>query len=67
MLSKFTTETVKDIEPAMQFPNIDNLDFSEIEDMKPVQEFTIPQGRDVGEYHVMYVHLGDGFVHSTLI
>ncbi|OJT01767.1 PITH domain-containing protein [Trametes pubescens] len=35
------------------FPNIDNLDFSEIEDMKPVQEFTIPQGRDVGEYHVM--------------
>ncbi|KAI0636256.1 DUF1000-domain-containing protein [Trametes polyzona] len=35
------------------FPNIDNLDFSDITDMKPVQEFTIPQGRDVGEYHVM--------------
>ncbi|OSC98511.1 DUF1000-domain-containing protein [Trametes coccinea BRFM310] len=35
------------------FPNVENLDFSDIADMKPVQEFTIPQGRDVGEYHVM--------------
>ncbi|KAI0763286.1 DUF1000-domain-containing protein [Trametes elegans] len=35
------------------FPNVDNLDFSDIAYMKPVQEFTIPQGRDVGEYHVM--------------
>lgn len=61
------SETVKHTELAMQFPNIDNLDFSEIEDMKPVQEFTIPQGRDVGEYHVMYVHCAIGFVHGTLI
>ncbi|CDO77919.1 hypothetical protein BN946_scf184727.g8 [Trametes cinnabarina] len=35
------------------FPNVENLDFSDIADMKPVQEFTIPQGRDVGEYHVL--------------
>lgn len=34
--------------------------------MKPVQEFTIPQGRDVGEYHVMYVQpTMDFVVHST--
>ncbi|KAI1784898.1 hypothetical protein LXA43DRAFT_1186179 [Ganoderma leucocontextum] len=35
------------------FPNMEHLDFSDLEDKKPVQEFTIPQGRDVGEYHVM--------------
>ena len=38
-----------------QFPNFDHVDFSDIADMKPVQEFTVPQGRDVGEYHVMCV------------
>ncbi|KAI0750030.1 galactose-binding domain-like protein [Daedaleopsis nitida] len=35
------------------FPNAPNMDFSDIADKKPVQEFTIPQGREVGEYHVM--------------
>ena len=34
---------------------MDNLDFAEIADRKPTQEFDIPQGRDVGEYHVMSV------------
>nr|VWP01013.1 Type III effector protein XopX [Ganoderma boninense] len=35
------------------FPNMEHLDFSDLEDKKPVQEFTVPQGREVGEYHVM--------------
>lgn len=39
--------------PRLQFPNLEHLDFSDIADRKPVQEFSIPQGRDVGEYHVM--------------
>ena len=39
--------------PKSQFPNLEHLDFSDIADRKPVQEFSIPQGRDVGEYHVM--------------
>ena len=34
---------------------MEHLDFSDLEDKKPVQEFTIPQGREVGEYHVMCV------------
>ena len=40
---------------SFQFPNTDALDFSDIADMKPVQEFSVPQGREVGEYSVMYV------------
>ena len=41
-----------------QFPNMEHLDFSDLEDKNPVQEFTIPQGREVGEYHVMCVSRG---------
>ncbi len=36
---------------------MEHLDFSDLEDKKPIQEFTIPQGREVGEYHVMYVSM----------
>ncbi|EMD33304.1 hypothetical protein CERSUDRAFT_142239 [Gelatoporia subvermispora B] len=35
------------------YNNIENLDFSDIADLKPTQEFTVAQSRDVGEYHVM--------------
>ncbi|CCM04683.1 uncharacterized protein FIBRA_06869 [Fibroporia radiculosa] len=35
------------------FSNIDHMDFSDISDRKPVQEFTVAQGREVGEYHVL--------------
>ncbi|KAI0084106.1 galactose-binding domain-like protein [Irpex rosettiformis] len=35
------------------YSNADALDFSEISDQKPTQEFEVPQGREVGEYHVM--------------
>jgi len=35
------------------FSNIEHMDFSDIADLKPVQEFDIAQGREVGEYHVM--------------
>jgi len=34
------------------FANEDNLDFSDIADKTPTQEFSIPQNRDVGEYAV---------------
>ncbi|KIP10974.1 hypothetical protein PHLGIDRAFT_491700 [Phlebiopsis gigantea 11061_1 CR5-6] len=36
-----------------QFGNIDHLDFNEISERKPTQEFNVPQGREIGEYHVM--------------
>ncbi|TBU46920.1 PITH domain-containing protein [Dichomitus squalens] len=35
------------------FPNAEHVDFSDLEDRKPAQEFTIPQRREVGEYHVL--------------
>ncbi|KAI0346323.1 DUF1000-domain-containing protein [Trametopsis cervina] len=35
------------------YNNADDLDFSEISDRKPTQEFAVPQGREIGEYHVM--------------
>lgn len=35
------------------YNNVENLDFSDIADLKPTQEFDIVQSRDVGEYHVM--------------
>ncbi len=38
---------------ALQFNNLEHLDFSEVAERKPTQEFEVPQGRDVGEYHVM--------------
>ncbi|OBZ72242.1 PITH domain-containing protein P35G2.02 [Grifola frondosa] len=35
------------------YANAEDLDFSNITDCKPTQEFIVPIGRDVGEYHVM--------------
>jgi len=35
------------------FNNVEHLDFTEITEHKPTQEFEMPQGREVGEYHVM--------------
>ncbi|OCH94886.1 DUF1000-domain-containing protein [Obba rivulosa] len=35
------------------YNNIENVDFSDIADLKPTQEFDVVQSRDVGEYHVM--------------
>jgi hypothetical protein len=34
----------------MQFVNKESLDFTDIEDHKPVQKLDIPIGSDVGEY-----------------
>ncbi|KAF9267664.1 DUF1000-domain-containing protein [Marasmius fiardii PR-910] len=34
------------------FANEDNLDFSDITDKTPTQDFNVPQGREVGEYAV---------------
>ncbi|KAG7089659.1 hypothetical protein E1B28_011319 [Marasmius oreades] len=34
------------------FANEDNLDFSDVADRTPTQEFHVPQGREVGEYAV---------------
>jgi hypothetical protein len=38
-----------------QFANQENLDFDDIEDKTPTQEFEIAQGREVGEYAVKSV------------
>ncbi|KAI0688101.1 DUF1000-domain-containing protein [Cytidiella melzeri] len=35
------------------YNSADDLDFSEIAERKPTQEFDVAQGREVGEYHVM--------------
>ncbi|KAG5635781.1 hypothetical protein H0H81_010141 [Sphagnurus paluster] len=35
-----------------QFANAANLDFDDINDRKPTQEFDVAQGREVGEYAV---------------
>jgi len=35
------------------YNNVQHVDFSDITDLKPTQEFTVAQGREVGEYHVM--------------
>ncbi|KAI0723688.1 galactose-binding domain-like protein [Fomitopsis betulina] len=35
------------------YSNQEHVDFSTVNDLKPVQEFDVAQGRDVGEYHVM--------------
>lgn len=35
------------------FTNLDHVDFNDIGNLKPAQEFEIPQGREIGEYHVM--------------
>ncbi|KIM40451.1 hypothetical protein M413DRAFT_445908 [Hebeloma cylindrosporum] len=34
------------------FPNEPTLDFNDIPDVKPTQEFAVPQNRDVGEYSI---------------
>ena len=36
-----------------QFSNVDHLDFAEISERKPTQEFNVVESREVGEYHVM--------------
>src|SRR5216683_3694237 len=33
-----------------QFANIDNLDFSDVQDKEPLQQFDVAVGREVGEY-----------------
>lgn len=58
-----------------KFANQDNIDFSDIADKHPDQEFHIPESRDVGEYAVKYVirmtvhpsRFGFGFDMSFLI
>lgn len=40
---------------APQFANEDNLDFDDVSDKTPTQEFDVAQGREVGEYAVKYV------------
>ncbi|KAF8824997.1 hypothetical protein HHX47_DHR7000603 [Lentinula edodes] len=35
-----------------KFANQDNLDFQDVTDKKPTQEFDVAQGREVGEYAV---------------
>ena len=37
---------------ATKFANADNVDFSDIADKTPDQEFAVPQSRDIGEYSV---------------
>lgn len=39
----------------IQFANENNIDFNEIADRTPTQEFHVPQGREVGEYQVRYI------------
>jgi hypothetical protein len=34
----------------VQFANIDNLDFSDVQDKEPLQQFDVAVGREVGEY-----------------
>lgn len=38
----------------LQFANENTIDFEDIVDRVPTQEFDIPQGREVGEYQVRY-------------
>ena len=38
-----------------QFANENTIDFEDIADKAPTQEFDIPQGREVGEYQVRYL------------
>ena len=33
------------------------MDFFDIEDKEPAQEFYVPQGREIGEYAVKFVHV----------
>lgn len=37
-----------------QFANENNIDFDDIADKTPTQEFNVPQGREIGEYQVRY-------------
>jgi len=38
----------------LQFANENTIDFEDIVDRAPTQEFDVPQGREVGEYQVRY-------------
>ncbi|KAH8094571.1 DUF1000-domain-containing protein [Cristinia sonorae] len=54
------------------FSNVEHLDFSDIADRKPTQEFNVAQSREVGEYHVMSVSFveasgGQNPLFSTLV
>lgn len=44
----------QDVNVGEQYSNAENLDFSDVVGRKPTQEFNVVQGREVGEYHVMY-------------
>ena len=55
VVSIFVLNFISSSDYDYQLSNVDHLDFSEISDRKPTQEFEVAQGRDVGEYHVMYV------------
>lgn len=39
----------------MQYANEASLDFEDVADKDPTQEFDVAQGREVGEYAVKYV------------
>jgi hypothetical protein len=39
----------------IQFANENNIDFDDIAERTPTQEFDVPQGREVGEYQVRYL------------
>jgi hypothetical protein len=39
-----------------QFANIDNLDFSDVQDKEPLQQFDVAVGREVGEYTLKYAN-----------
>jgi len=41
------------------FPNEDSLDFDDVTDKKPVQEFNVVQSREVGEYTVKPAKFSD--------
>jgi hypothetical protein len=38
-----------------QFANQEDMDFEDIEQKTPTQEFEVAQGREVGEYAVKYI------------
>jgi hypothetical protein len=39
----------------LQFANENTIDFEDVADKTPTQEFDVPQGREVGEYQVRYL------------
>lgn len=43
--------------PTSQFPNEPSLDFDDVSDKTPAQEFEVAVGREVGEYVVRHVFM----------